>query len=135
MYKRIVSVKIGGALQQYRQYLFKRCIIFKIWKTGFLSNRYQCKSVLVENIVLLQWVITTLTCLILQISQNIGGLVRRRSVKAECGNIRKMAATKSTSTQRDLVVGAVGYAEILQDSRLPVTDFFYPGRRFRLRLR
>ena len=33
------------------------------------------------------------------------------------------------------VVGGVGYARVLNDPRIPKTEFFTPGRRFRVRLR
>ena len=32
-------------------------------------------------------------------------------------------------------VGAVGYAKVLHDARIPTNDFFVPGKRFRVRLR
>src|SRR6218665_189742 len=65
-----------------------------------------------------------------------GGLFSSKPLMSMASKAKKMVANSSRNILRRCHgVGAVGYAVVMADERIPPNDFFIQGRRFRLRFR
>jgi len=63
-----------------------------------------------------------------------GGPADKVKLSLAMTRLRNLTAT-SPQLRRPHSVGAVGYAQVEPDERVPTTDFFRPQRKFRVRLR
>ncbi|ELU07246.1 hypothetical protein CAPTEDRAFT_169085 [Capitella teleta] len=63
------------------------------------------------------------------------GLGSKTRLSYQSNKAKKSVAHTNSAIRRCNAVGAVGYAVVLKETRLPDNEFFTPGRRFRIRLR
>jgi len=63
------------------------------------------------------------------------GFGSKARLAMQVSKAKKTVASSSSFIRRCNSVGAVGYAVVVRDSRVPDNDFFRPDIRFRIRLR
>lgn len=63
------------------------------------------------------------------------GIGSKASLNICASKIKKAVTSGAPFLQHNNGVSALGYAVVLDDPRVPKTDFFTPGRIFRTRLR
>ena len=70
-----------------------------------------------------------------QDSRNRLRIVDKLQSKFYSRKIKRAVSRDHNFFRHASVVGGVGYARVVNDPRIPKTEFFTPGRRFRVRLR
>lgn len=67
--------------------------------------------------------------------RNGGGAMDKLGLRMTSKRVKKLVTRQQASLNRCHGVGAVGYAIVEMDQRIPSNEFFEDGRKFRVRFR